>query len=92
MEGLGQFHIWRFGLGPVVQHRELERVGGRADAFPQRPAPVQLRPDTLGGGISALSRTREGVWARMQRALNARTAADDTGAMAVSWVKLAGSP
>ena len=26
------------------------------------------------------------------RALNARRAADDAGAMAVSWVKLAGSP
>ena len=48
IEGLGQLHICRFGLGPVVQHLDFKREVGRADAFPQRPAPVQLRPDTLG--------------------------------------------
>ena len=48
IESLGQLHIWRFGLGPIVQHRELERAVGRADPFPQHPAPVQLRPDRLG--------------------------------------------
>ena len=47
IEGLGQLLIWQFGLGPVVQHRVLERVVGRTDAFPQRRAPVQLRSETL---------------------------------------------
>ncbi len=47
IEGLGPLHIWRFDLGPIVQHRELERVVGRADPFPQRPAPVQHRPDRI---------------------------------------------
>ena len=48
IEGLDQHYILRFGLGPIVQYRELERVVWRADAFPQRPGPVQLRLDTLG--------------------------------------------